>query len=299
VNIPPTITRAAGRAALIISKNSPQLLFAGGIAGFAGTVVLSCRATMKLEPILDEHDKAMEKWKTTRFETELERRQEIGRIYITSAVKIGRVFAPAAGMGILTIAMLTGSHHILSRRNLAMMAAYRALDEGFRQYRGRVAEELGPEKEAGIRHGATRDVLTDSSKEGEVEIKQGPLMFGEPSIYARFFDEMSVNWQAVPEMNLVYLRAQQDQANYWLKMRGHVFLNEVYDMLGIPRSQAGQVVGWMAGPGRGNYIDFGVYRGHERGRRFINGDEPAILLDFNIDPGIIWDEVNYGRAKQL
>jgi hypothetical protein len=78
-----------------------------------------------------------------------------------------------------------------------------------------------------------------------------------------------------------------------------LFLNEVYDMLGIPRSQAGQVVGWILGPGNHNHIDFGVYRGHERGRRFVNGDEPAILLDFNVDEGIIWDQDIYKRVKQL
>ena len=89
----------------------------------------------------------------------------------------------------------------------------------------------------------------------------------------------------------MFLRKQQEWANELLKSRGHVFLNEVYDMLGIPRTKSGQIVGWVYNSNdeySDNYIDFGVYDGGARSRAFVNGYEKAILLDFNVD-GVIYD----------
>ena len=107
------------------------------------------------------------------------------------------------------------------------------------------------------------------------------------SIYARFFDETSTNWQRTQGYNQFFIQAQQNYANDLLKSRGHVFLNEVYDMLGLERSKAGAVVGWVKGNGD-NYIDFGVFQGDEwNAMRFVTGDERSILLDFNVD-GVVY-----------
>ena len=86
----------------------------------------------------------------------------------------------------------------------------------------------------------------------------------------------------------MFLNGQQNFANDLLQARGHVFLNEVYDMLGIPRSQAGAVVGWVKEFGDG-YVDFGIFDGKtSQARSFVNGEERNILLDFNV-AGVIYD----------
>jgi hypothetical protein len=64
-------------------------------------------------------------------------------------------------------------------------------------------------------------------------------------------------------------------------------------MLGIDRSKAGSVVGWViTKEGTGdNFIDFGVFDGdNPRARDFVNGREGSILLDFNVD-GVIYDKI--------
>ena len=69
---------------------------------------------------------------------------------------------------------------------------------------------------------------------------------------------------------------------------------DVYDMLGIPRTKAGQIVGWLYRPEDPNYkgdnhVDFGIYDyTKEINRDFVNGYERTILLDFNVD-GPIYD----------
>jgi hypothetical protein len=114
------------------------------------------------------------------------------------------------------------------------------------------------------------------------------------SQYARFFDESCPNWGKDSEYNLAYLTQQQQYANDMLKTRGYLFLNEVYDMLGMPRSKAGQLVGWVYDPENGtgdNYVDFGIYSIDDaRHRNFINGYEKTVLLDFNVD-GLIFDTI--------
>lgn len=108
------------------------------------------------------------------------------------------------------------------------------------------------------------------------------------SDYARYFSEGCIGWGKCPEANLMFLKTQQNYANEKLRVKKHLFLNDVYDMLGIPRSKAGQVVGWIydeKNPIGDNYIDFGLYGPYNID--FINGNSNVALLDFNVDGCII------------
>lgn len=111
------------------------------------------------------------------------------------------------------------------------------------------------------------------------------------SHYSRWFNEKCLAWTKDSEMNKMFLLQQQNYANEKLKARGYLFLNDVYDMLGIPRIKAGQVVGWVYGPDNttgDNYVDFGLF--NHNNEDFINGYENSILLDFNVD-GMILDHI--------
>lgn len=116
---------------------------------------------------------------------------------------------------------------------------------------------------------------------------------GTPNVsdYARFFNESCANWTKNPEYNFHFLKQQEMYATSVLKSRGYLFLNDVYDMLGIPRSKAGQVVGWVYDPDNtagDNYVDFDLYSSQNEG--FVNGYEKSALLDFNVD-GCILDRI--------
>lgn len=111
------------------------------------------------------------------------------------------------------------------------------------------------------------------------------------SMYARFFDECCPAWTTSSEYNLHFLLAQQQHANNLLKARRYLFLNEVYDMLGIPRSKAGQCIGWIydeQNPVGDNHVDFGIYDRYNSD--FVNTRKNTILLDFNVD-GMILDRI--------
>lgn len=286
-----------GRNALLAQKASPGILFGAGIVGTVASTVLACRATLKMEAVLNETKGKLDLTKEV-VEThpekydEKDRRRDVSLVYFQTGVKVVRLYGPAIIVGGLSIAALTKSHTILTRRNAALTAAYAALEKGFSEYRARVVEKYGEEADRDLRYGTEKVEIVDAkTKKKKTVTRVAP---GVPSIYARFFDNGSPSWSKESEYNLFFLNAQQNWANDILVARGHVFLNEVYDNLGIPRTKAGAVVGWLRTDdgSTDNFVSFGVFdESNEKARDFVNGREGAILLDFNVD-GIIYDKID-------
>ncbi len=287
------ITRKIARSALVAQAHSPGVLFGAGVVGMVGSTVLACRATLKMEEVLDESKNKLDLARTLEHDqySEKDRSRDISLIQFQTGVKIVKLYSPAIIIGGISIAALTSSHNILNRRNVALTAAYGALEKGFNEYRARVVDKYGEEEDQHLRYGTeTVEIVDEKGKKKEVT----RVASGDPSVYARFFDEGSSSWNKEPEYNLIFLKCQQNYANDLLRSRGHIFLNEVYDMLGIPRSKAGQVVGWLLSKNgeTDNFINFGVFDGRtEVARDFVNGREGAILLDFNVD-GVMYDKID-------
>lgn len=299
---------AIGRGGLVLKKYSPEILTAAGVIGTVGSTVLACKATLKVEDILDEakkksnlinavHDGEIE---VDAEYTDKDYSKDLIVNRTQTAVKLIKLYGPAITLGALSITAILGGQHILRKRNVAVMAAYKLCEESFNNYRSRVKEELGEEKDRQFYYGMTEETVKDKVKSEDGKTKTVTKKVEKApdhlySQYARFFDEANINWDKSPEQNMYFLKMVQNQMNDKLKARGHVFLNEVYDALGFDRSEAGQLVGWVwnkdntameAGDG---YIDFGIFDGNNYAKRaFVNGYERSILLDFNID-GMIYD----------
>jgi len=291
--VPEVITRTIAHNALLAQKGSPKVLFGVGVVGMVGSTVLACRATLKMDEIAEEAKDKLEIAKNLEHPeySEKDRQRDISLIYFQSSVKIARAYLPAIVIGGLSIAALTQSHNILTRRNAALTAAYTALERGFDQYRRRVIDKYGEEEDRNFRYGSHEvEILDPETQKKKTVTRVAP---GDPSIYARFFDSYSVNWNKDPEYNLYFLKCQQNWANDKLHSRGHIFLNEVYDLLGLDRSKAGAVVGWIRSKNgeTDNHVSFGFFDGQtQQARDFVNGYEGAILLDFNVD-GVIYDKI--------
>ena len=296
-------TRLLSSTQYQIKKHSPEILMVAGIAGTIVGTVLACKATTKVSEIIEEKNKNVEDVHTCLEEkpneyTEEDSKKDLTIIYAQTGVKLFKLYAPAIGVMALSFASIIAGHKVLKKRNIAIAAAYAAIDKGFKQYRKNVIEEFGEGVDQQMRFGLKSKEIKKKDKDGKtvketeyyIDPDANPL--DNISEYARFFDAASSNFAKDPEYNMMFLRRQQDYANEMLKSRGHLFLNEVYDLLDIPRSKAGQVVGWVYdknGNTKGdNYVDFGLYRNDQGTRRFVNGLEYNILLDFNVD-GVIYD----------
>lgn len=297
--IPEAITQKIAHTGLVASKHAPSYLFGVGVVGVVGSTVLACRATLKLDEVLTNAQRDLEIVKTIEVEdySESDRQKDISLIHVKTSVKIVKLYAPAIIVGGASIAALTHSHNILTKRNAALTAAYASLEKGFKEYRERVVEKYGEEEDRNFRYGTEEVEIVGEKGKKKTVTRVGPHG---ASIYAKFFDELSPDWNRDPEYNMIYLQCQQNYLNDMLRARGHVFLNEVYDKIGVPRTKAGSVVGWLMSKDRttDNYIDFGIFTGDNyKIRDFVNGREGAILLDFNVD-GMIYDKIENDSATE-
>lgn len=291
------VTSRVARQLLHTQKHSPHILFGVGVVGVVGAAVLASRASLKLEDTLADIQEtkllAVQTAKNSEVEyTDKDRQHDMVVLNIRGATRIAKLYAPAAAVGVISIALLTGSHVILTRRNVALAAAYATLEKAYREYRERVVKQYGADKDRELRFGSVNHkekTKDDEGKTKEVTTKKFDPNLGH-SEYARFFGEGNPNWNRFPEYNVMFLRAQQNYLNDRLKAKGHVFLNEAYDALGMDRSKAGAVVGWVWNGKGDNFIDLGVFDEHDDGRfyDFVTGREGVILLDFNVD-GIIYN----------
>lgn len=276
-------TRLLGRSALQIQKYSPQILTVAGIAGGVTAAVMGAKATLKLEAVVDNHEREMEILSYELLAYADQKDITLAKVkYVGNIVKL---YAPSVTLGVASVACILAAHGILHKRNVALAAAYKLVEGQFNDYRKRVVEEYGEELE---NYKGIREVEVKNEETGKVEKKKKFDPITGKSTYARFFDEGSKYWQKVPEMNLAWLRTQEAYFNQRLQAYGHVFLNEVYDALGIPRTKAGQVVGWVISEDGDNYIDFDIY--NPDNANFVNGANVGILLDFNVD-GVIYDKI--------
>ncbi len=293
------IVNKTGRVGLVLQKYAPEIMLTAGVVGGIAATVMACKATLKAEEVLksckDELDKInevqnnKEKYKEHQY-TDEKYKKDLVISYVHSGMKWVKLYGPSVSLGTASLICVLASHGVMKKRSVALVGAYNLVSESFNAYRKRVREKLGEEQEYEFRHDtATESVNVDDPETGKkkkvkVQTKRHPELLSE---YSRFFDEYSVQWQKDNQYNMMFLRTQQNYANNLLQARGYVFLNEVYDMLGLKQTPAGQLVGWVEGKGD-PFVDFGITR--ESGADFINGHEKSILLDFNV-AGVIYDAI--------
>lgn len=291
-------TKLLGSKILVVKAHSPEFLLGVGIAGFVASTILACRATLKVEDVLDETKERIDQINTVAVTVPVEqysdrdREKDLAIVYTQTAIKLITLYGPPVILGVASITCILGGHNILRQRNVALVAAYKTLDKGFRAYRQRVVTFHGEDEDYKLLHDLKSETITEvvDKGKGKSKVVTTTKYAGDPNLigpYAKFFDECSREWNNDPEYNQLFLRSQQNYFNNLLQVRGAVFLNEVYDALGIPRTSAGSVVGWKMGNGD-SFIDFGIFDGSAIKREFVNGLERSILLDFNVD-GVIYD----------
>lgn len=295
--------------ALFMDKNKPEIMLAAGLIGVIGATVLACRATLKAKDVVEEHNERLEEIQENLNEEEkkelpVEAKKDIRKVYLKTSLKLAKTYAPAIAVETAAFALLIKSNSVQRDRLAGLTAAYITVDQAFKKYRQAVIEELGEEKDLEFKTGLKKqkiDAIVEDEEGNEKLKKEEGLVLPDGryiSEYAKFFDESCPDWQKSPENNLHFLRLQQAAANEKLKIQGHLFLNEVYDMIGLPRTKAGAVVGWLYPEDRyeslqlNGFVDFGIYDMWANAKRadFVNGYERNILLDFNVD-GCIYNYI--------
>lgn len=296
-----SVNGVTSKAVMKLKKHSPEILVVAGIAGTVVSAVLACKATTKVAEILDETkgtlDTIHEGMETGAINgqeyTNEDGKKDTVVVYAQTGMKLAKLYGPAIILGTLSITSILASNNILRKRNVALGAAYAAIDKSFKEYRGRVIERFGEQVDTELKYGIKakkfEEIEVDAETGKEKKVKK-TVMVADPNLqsdYAVYFDSKSRNYETNPDYNRMFLKAQQAFANDKLQTRGHLFLNEVLDDLDLPRTPAGQIVGWTK-DGPDGYVNFRIVeveRETEDGRH-----EPALLLDFNVE-GNIWEKM--------
>lgn len=295
-------------------KHSPEILMYAGAVGVVCSTILACKSTLKISEVLDKSKNTIETIHTSVDDEAIEYTQQdankdLAIVYISTALDIAKLYMPAVIVGGISIAAMIKSHSILTRRNAALAAAFTTASESFAKYRKAVVDRYGERVDHELRHNIKSEKISVTDENGKTKKETVDVAgsINTCSDYARYFDESCDSWSDDSEYNLMFLKAQQQYANDKLVAQGYLFLNDVYKMLGVKDSKAGQIVGWVYNPDDpmgDNYVDFGIYDvkvegyrndhtnetlGEER-REFVNGYRSSILLDFNVD-GDIWSRL--------
>jgi hypothetical protein len=291
--VPKNLSRFGHRQVLKLNKNSPTILVVAGVVGLGTTAVMAAMATRKIEPILESHQKRRFELEVTAsdWHTEVKQR-ELFVLYSQTTVELTKLYAPTIAVGTLSTVSVLSGHKILKGRHVATMAAYTGLMEQWRSYRARVEETVGPELEREIYNGAVGRYEEDPDHKGEYKLKAKYDEKLHGSFLQPFFDESNDNWTQDPTANKMFLTGVQAHMNRLLQIRGHVFLFEVYDALGLPRRSETIPTGWLYdNPDGDGYVDFGFMTDPSpQASLFRNGGERSVRLNFNID-GVIWDKI--------
>ena len=281
------VTRLAGRAGLVLSKHAPTILTAAGTAGFIGTTILASKATLKVEETVAEETALLVKVHEAHEAGKLEDKDALHDkvvLYSRMTTKLAKLYAPALILGAASIVSLATGHGIMLKRNASLAAAYAAVDQAFKTYKKKIESKFGKE--------AVLDALVSTPQEDltkdEMTLEAVTAVDG-VSPYGVIFDEDNVNWSADEDLAKLHLDCQQQYANDILQTRGHIFLNEVYKMLGFPHTPAGAVTGWVKGQGD-DFVDFNIFDGMFEGEDKNGRTVTKWALDFNVD-GVMYDKI--------
>ena len=285
-----------------LKKRSPEILVAVGVVGTVVSAVMACKATTKIDTILDETKEQLDKIHeyagnpdvAEKYNAE-DAKKDTAIVYAQTGVKLAKLYAPAVGLGILSISSILASNNILRKRNMAISAALAAATQDFKDYRNRVIERFGKEVDHQLRYNIKAEEIeeTVTDEKGKEKKVKKSIEVADPNAsgYVKYFTRSNPYWEEDSSYVEMFLRSQQNYANDKLKATGHLTLNDVYDMLGFHDSKAGMVVGWIYDldhPNGDNYVEFDVKKvnlPNEQG-----GYEEAYAIDFNVD-GNIYNEM--------
>lgn len=296
-----SVSRSLHKVSFKFKKHSPEILVVTGVVGIIASTVMACKATTKVSDIVDDaketidtiHDSVGKGLHTSDGEeyTQEVANKDLVIVYAQTGWKLAKLYGPSVALGVASIGCMIGSNHILRKRNIALAAAFKAVDTSFKEYRDRVIDRFGKEMDRELRFGIKAKEIEEKvvDENGNETTVTKTVEVADPnvahSIYSIVWCEGNTGWTRNAELNKVFLIQTQNAANDKLRLNGILTLNEVYDMLGVQRTAYGQIAGWVyteddsIGDG---YVDFGIFNANDpKACDFVNGYEKSIILDFN------------------
>lgn len=326
MSIKETLVKVGAELLTGSKEKAPEIALIGGVIAIVGGTILACKATLKLDEVLDKHESEMARIEEAEKAEDLPEygvelaKADRTKVTVNTVIDTAKAYLPAAAVMTAGICLVLVSHKILRDRNTALMGAYSALATAYAAYRDRVISDRGYEADRYYLTGERPKLIEKKVKNEQtgkdeivlVEDKGDEEEYPLGSQYARIFDHehtpvaFDVEVDPHNDLNFTFLKQAQLTFNDKLQSEGHVYLNEVLSYLGYNPVPEGQLVGWLKDGSKDSdgYIDFGIYNCYTNPdlKKFYNtvffekGFVRPIVLDFNVD-GVIFDKVNANEPK--
>lgn len=253
-----TLTKLARDMRITVSKHSPEILTALGIAGMFTTTILAVKATPKALLLIEMKKNDLEVEKLTPVET---------------VKTTWKCYIPAAVSGVAATACLIGANSVNAKRNAALATAYKLSETAFAEYRGKVVETIGEKKEKVVRDKVAEQQLKDNpiNKTEIIMAGKGQTLFFDPLSHRYFYSTIDKVRRAENILNKEINTDPFDSGRT---------VNDFYTEIGIPTTATGDALGWNLNIG---LIDIYLsYQGGDEGTE--HEDEPCAVLNFYNPP---------------
>lgn len=315
-NLTNTLSRVGTAALRTLEHHAPKILLGTSIVCGIGATVTACKATLKLPETMKEITENVEAAKAIEVEEgeqDTAKNKEVVKSYISGGIKLAKLYGPSVGLTVTSVACALAGNRMMNQRYAGALAALGSTEKMFDNYRKRVVEEFGEEKDTQFANGI-REVVTEepvlnkdgtpkTDKNGEVKTTKKTSVEYDPSVnkYSRMFDEVSTKaWDPNPDYNVTTLLGRQQYFNDMLHSHRYLFLNTVYKELGYPITAYGQDMGWIIDDDTPNaVVDLGLYDLTNSGKRRIEDIDKytnACLLTFK---GVRYIKDKVYRAQRI
>lgn len=303
------------KAQFFLRRNAPTILTASGIVATGAAIVTSSFAGIKAKDIINDTKNNLEIIKNDNYVEEKTRKKDKLKVYMNAAGRMLKVYTPILLLYSLSTGSMLSSTNIMKKRNAALAASYAAIQSQFLSYRDRVKAALGEEAEAKVFDNIKKKKvkkIDENGNEVEEEIEEYGL---EQDDYIYMFDETMPGWTKNTRFNLDTLIMYEDRLTSQLIRQGFIFMEDVWKLLGVERTQLSKtqlqearVVGWIYdrdAPNGDNRVSFGLRNVDgsltQRAKDMLRRGDPGVLLIFNPDGDIVTGNIDKstGIAKRV
>lgn len=234
---------------LLVDKHSPEILTGLGITGMVCSTVLAVKATPKALDLIEERKYELDTYELT------------GREIIKTCWKC---YLPSVITGGVSVACLIGANKVNNKRNIMLATAYNLSERTLTEYRNKVVDVIGEEKEREIRSSVANDRVANKNLSDAIIVCDKGNTLCYDTISGRYF-----------KCDADKIRKAENILNRKLMSDAYVSLNDFYDLIGLPFTQIGDDLGWVF---NGDMIEIQI------SACLSEDDTPCIVLDYSIEP---------------
>lgn len=243
-----------------VNDNSPTILSAIAVAGVVTTAVMAVKATPKAIKIV-EAERAFRGRVVKPDSVEV---VHVDMPFVDIAKLTWQLYAPAAIMGAATITCIIGSNSIGNRRNAAMISAYTLSETAREEYRNKVVETFGTQKEQEVRDEIAQDrVKAHPPANNEVIITDGGQMLCQDGLTGRYF-----------KSDIETIRQAAVAINAHMVYEQYASLNDFYDKIGLEHTPIGDEIGWRVE----KLLEL------KFSSTLAKNNQPALVIEFSVQP---------------